>query len=127
MGFTIRFRRLGVALGAALLIAKPVLAQTYDGDWAGALSAGGQTLHLELHIKTEGGTSSAVLDSLDQGATIPSTAVKTDGGELSVLFLPIGGEFKAKLSADGKTLDGTWSQGATMPLVMTRKAPAAGK
>ena len=127
MPFTAGFRRLGLALGATLAIATPALAQTYDGDWAGALSAGGQTLHLELHIKTEGGTPTAVLDSLDQGATIPSTAVKTDGGELSILFLSIGGEFKAKLSADGKTLDGTWSQGATMPLVMTRKAPAASK
>ena len=125
MAFTTGFRRLGLALGAALLIATPALAQTYDGDWTGALSAGGQPLHLELHVKTEGGASTAVLDSLDQGATIPSTAVKTDGGELSVLFLSIGGELKAKLSADGKTLDGTWSQGATLPLVLTRKAAAA--
>lgn len=124
-----RFRRLfghlGVALGAALLIATPALAQTYDGDWVGALTASGQTLHLELHIKTEAAGASAVLDSLDQGASIPSTAVKTEGGELSILFLPIGGEFKAKLSGDGKTLDGTWTQGATLPLTMTRKAAAA--
>jgi hypothetical protein len=98
------------------------MAQAYDGDWAGALSVGGQTLNLELHVKTEGGTSSATLDSLDQGATIPSTAVKTDGGELSILFLPISGEFKAKLSPDGKTLTGTWTQGATMPLTMAKKA-----
>jgi len=127
MPFVATFRRLGFALGAVLLTATPTLAQTYDGDWAGALSAGGQTLHLELHIKTEGGASTAVLDSLDQGASIPSTVVKTEGGELSVLFLAVGGEFKGKLSADGKTLDGTWSQGATLPLVMTRKAAADGK
>jgi hypothetical protein len=109
-------------MGLALAIAAPAVAQIYDGDWAGALSAGGQTLHLELHVKTAGGATSAILDSLDQGATIPATAVKTDGGELSILFLPIGGELKAKLSADGKTLDGTWTQGATLPLTMTKKA-----
>ena len=61
------------------------------------------------------------LNSLDQGAVIPATAVKTDGGELSALFLSVGGELKAKLSADGKTLDGTWNQGATLPLTLTKK------
>jgi hypothetical protein len=109
-------------LAAVLLVASPAMAQTYDGDWAGALNVGGQTLHLVLHVKTEGGTSSATMDSPDQGATIPSSAVKTDGGELSILFLSIGGEFKAKLSPDGQNLTGTWTQGATMPLTMTKKA-----
>jgi hypothetical protein len=121
----IGLRDLGLALCAALAVSAPAMAQTYDGDWAGALSSGGQALRLELHIKTEAGTSTAVLDSLDQGASVPSTAVKTDGGELSVLFLPIAGEFKGKLSADGKTLAGTWNQGATLPLTMTRKAAAS--
>lgn len=121
MNFIRRCAGLAVAMA---LIAAPTMAQTYDGDWAGALAAGGQTLRLELHIKTEGGASTAVLDSLDQGSTIPASAVKTDGGELSILFLPIGGELKAKLSPDGQALAGTWSQGVTLPLTLTRKAPA---
>ena len=114
---------LGLALAAALAV--PAFAQTvnpaYDGDWAGALSAGGQTLHLVLHIKTVNAQSTAVLDSLDQGATIPASAVKTENGQLSVLFLSVGGELTAKLSADGKTLTGTWSQGADLPLTLTKK------
>ena len=76
---------------------------------------------LELHLKTVAGQETAELDSLDQGATIPATAVKTEGGELSVLFLAVGGELTAKLSADGKTLVGTWKQGADLPLTLTRK------
>ena len=103
MNFAKTGRRFGLALLVALF-AGVAAAQTYDGDWAGALSAGGQTLHLELHVKTAGGATTAVLDSLDQGASIPSTAIKTDGGEFSALFLSINGEFKGKLSADGKTL-----------------------
>ncbi|HEY2753912.1 hypothetical protein [Phenylobacterium sp.] len=127
MSFAAWRPRLGLApraclLVAVLLVAAPAMAQTYDGDWAGALNVGGQTLHLVLHVKTEGGTSNATMDSLDQGATIPSSAVKTDGGELSILFLSIGGEFKAKLSPDGTALSGTWTQGGTMPLTMTKKA-----
>src|SRR5690348_5571246 len=89
-----------IALAAAL-VASPALAQSYDGDWAGALDAGGQKLRLELHVKTTGKETTAVLDSLDQNTTIPATAVKTDGGQLSVLFLSIGGELTGKLSADG--------------------------
>lgn len=119
-------RRLSLLLAASALIAGPAVAQSYDGDWGGTLKAGGQDLRLVLHIKTQGGETSAILDSLDQGSTIPATAVKTEGGELSVLFLNIGGELKAKIAADGKTLVGTWEQGASLPVTLT-KQPAGAK
>lgn len=123
MAFSSRSRRFGVTVLAAAALAGPAAAQapSYDGDWAGTLEAGAQKLRLELHMKTVGGQETAVLDSLDQGSTIPATAVKTDGGELSVLFLAVGGELKGKLSPDGKTLTGSWTQGATLPLTLTRK------
>jgi len=119
--------RLTIPTGLALAIAlaaSPVWAQSaqsYDGDWAGALQAGGQTLRLELHVKTTGKETTAVLDSLDQDTTIPATAVKVENGKLSVLFLSIGGELTGKLSEDGKQIVGNWSQGANLPLTMTRK------
>lgn len=127
MNLAIATRRTLFALAAALAtLAGPAMAQAptpqaYDGDWAGALKAGDQTLRVELHLKTANGATTGELNSLDQGAVIPATAVKTDGGELSALFLSVGGELKAKLSADGKTLDGTWNQGATLPLTLTKK------
>jgi hypothetical protein len=124
MRSAIRFNTLGLALAAGLALAGPALAQTYDGDWAGTLKAGDQGLRLVLHVKTASGATTAILESLDQGATIPASAVKTDGGELNALFLQVGGELKAKLSADGKTLAGTWEQGAALPLTLT-KQPAA--
>ncbi|THD52233.1 hypothetical protein [Phenylobacterium sp.] len=118
-----RARRIGLALLVAAAIVGPAAAQppSYDGDWAGTLEVQGQKLRLELHLKTVDGQETGELNSLDQGATIPATAVKTEGGQLSVLFLAVGGELTAKLSADGKTLAGTWSQGAPLPLTMTRK------
>jgi len=114
-------RRFGLALIATLALAGPALGQTYDGDWAGALKAGDQSLRLVLHIKTAGGTTTATLDSLDQGATLDASAVKIEGGELNVLFLSAGAELKAKLTPDGKALDGAWVQGATLPLTLTKQ------
>ena len=124
MDFISRARRLGVAALAAAAIAGPAAAQapSYDGDWAGTLEAGGQKLRLELHLKTVGGQQTAELVSLDQdNAAFPATAVKTDGGEISILFLAISGELKGKLSPDGKTLAGSFTQGLTLPLTLTKK------
>lgn len=128
MSFTASAKRLGLALAATLILAGPVAAQTYDGDWEGVLQApNGTKLRLELHVKTEAGATSAVLDSLDQGASIPSTAVKTEGGEIQALFMPVMGELKGKLAADGRTLNASWTQGATLPLTLTKKAAAPAK
>jgi len=119
-------RRFALALAATLTLAGPALAQAYEGDWAGTLQAGPNKLRLVLHVKSDKDGLNAVLDSLDQGATIPATAAKTEGGELSILFLAVGGELTAKLSPDGQTLAGSWKQGATLPLTLT-KQPATGK
>ncbi|MGZ3378148.1 MAG: hypothetical protein ACXU8S_16260 [Phenylobacterium sp.] len=124
MNFASITRRAALGVGAALLLAGSASAQAagaYDGVWAGALNAGGQTLRLELTLKTTGAETTGEMNSLDQGATIPATAVKTEGGQLSVLFLAVGAEYVAKLSADGKSLVGNFTQGATLPLTMTKK------
>ena len=123
MNFLSMTRRLAVAGFAVLLAAAPAAAQTYDGDWEGVLEIpNGQKLRLALQVKTQGSETTAVLNSLDQDATIPSNAVKTENGELHILFLPIMGELKGKLSADGKTLDATWTQGGSLPLKLTKAA-----
>jgi hypothetical protein len=124
MIFVSATRRLGLALAAALALAGAATAQTYDGDWAGALQAGPQKLRLVLHVKTAAGATTAALDSLDQDVTLDATAVKTEGGELNVLFLQAGGELTAKLAPDGQSLVGTWKQGASLPLTLTKQATA---
>jgi len=120
---TLRFRPLAAALAAALLagaaFAQP--AHPYDGDWAGTLEAGGNKLRLELHVKTDASGSTAVLDSLDQNASLPASAVKIENGEFSALFLSAGGELTGKLSADGSQFVGAWKQGGTAPLTLTKK------
>ena len=128
MNFLTMTRRVAAATLAAFIATAPASAQaqTYDGDWEGVLQVpNGPKLRLALRVKTEGGATTAVLDSLDQGATIPSSAVKTDGGQLEVLFLSIMGELKGKLSPDGKQIEGSWTQGGTLPLTLTKSAASA--
>ncbi|MGH6962959.1 MAG: hypothetical protein ACREE0_00605 [Phenylobacterium sp.] len=118
----------GVAGAVVLAFATSATAQTVDayaGDWEGVLHAGPRNLRLELHIKTSAGDTTATLDSLDQGMSAPATGVKVEDGELGVLFLPLGGELKGKISTDGKTITGSWTQGTSLPLTLTRKATAA--
>ena len=119
-------RRLALGVGAALLLSAPAWAQAHDGDWAGSLKTpSGQELHLILHVTTKAGATDAVLDSVDQGATIPAAAYKAEGNKVSILFLAVGGELEGEFASDGKTFSGTWKQGATVPLTLTRRA--AGK
>ncbi|WP_372786954.1 hypothetical protein [Phenylobacterium sp.] len=121
-------RRSALGCAAALLLSTPAWAQAHDGDWAGSLKipGGGQELHLILHIVTKGSDVQAVLDSVDQGSTIPATAYKADGAKASILFISVGGELEGEFAANGQTFTGTWKQGnTTMPLTLTKKAAAA--
>ena len=124
MSIIVYARRLGLAFVASLLLTAPAMAQAYDGDWAGSLQAGGQKLRLVLHVKTAAAGTTAALDSLDQNAVLDATAVKTDGGGLSILFLSAGGELKVKLSPDSQSLVGTWEQGGSLPITLTKQASA---
>ena len=115
-------RRAGLGLALAAFVAAPALAAgPHDGDWAGELKAGDQTLHLIFHFKTVGTDASAELESIEQQATIPSTAVKFDGDKVSVLYLAVGGELEGQFSADNKSFTGTWKQGLALPLTLTKK------
>ena len=118
---------LGVAsVAAGLALAGPTQAQTFDGVWEGTLQAGFQKFRLELEVKTEGKEMGAQLISLDQNnQKIPATAVKVETGELGVLLLNMGAEIKGKVEPDGKTFKGTFWQGASLPLTLTRKATPA--
>lgn len=114
---------LGV-LGSAVLWSHAA-AGPFDGDWEGVLQAGPQRLRTEVHVKSDAAGLSVVLDSLDQGATIPASAAKVEDGELNALFPSITGELKMRVGANSDTLVGAWIQGPSLPLTLTRKtAPA---
>lgn len=114
-------RRMGLALAATLALAGPARAQAHDGDWTGSIKPPGQELHVILHIATKAGETEAILDSVDQGVTIPSAGYKADGNKVSILFLSVGGELEGEFTPDGQTFTGTWKQGITLPLTLAKK------
>lgn len=103
---------------------RPVV-EGLDGDWDGVLSGGPMNLRLVLHVKTtaEGGTAVS-LDSVDQLANgIAISSVAREGDNVRFESRTIGATFQGKLSADGKTLTGAWTQGSSSPISFTRRAP----
>lgn len=102
-------------------------AQSIAGDWQGTLEAGGQQLHLVLHIKQSANkTLQATLDSVDQGANgIPISKITFQDGKLSFTSDAVHGTYEGKLDPAGTRIEGTWSQGQPLPLTFKRAAQAS--
>ena len=110
-------------LGAlATLIAFPTFAQDIAGDWQGTLKAGGQELRLVVKIgESANGGWKATLYSIDQSPNpIPVSAVTLLGGNLKLNIETVRGTYEGKISPDGKSIAGTWTQGAALPLELRR-------
>jgi serine-type D-Ala-D-Ala carboxypeptidase/endopeptidase len=90
------------------------------GDYAGVLGP----LHLVLHLQRDAaGKLSGSLDSLDQGALgIPCSEFVLSGAQFGFNVPAVSGTYSGTVSADGKTITGTWDQGKPMPLVLTQTA-----
>ncbi len=105
---------LGAAAAAVGAQTKPNIA----GDYLGTLGP----LHVRLHVKFDAsGTLSGSMDSPDQGANgLACADFKLEGENLSFAVPIVHGTWKGTVSADTKTLTGTWDQGSPTPLVFTR-------
>jgi fermentation-respiration switch protein FrsA (DUF1100 family) len=126
-------RIIGLAVVLAVMSADMIGAQEASdpvaGSWAGALNAGGQELSLVFHIGRDGGGAwSGTMDSPDQGAYgLALSAVEvSEAGEVRFEFSMAGGEYVGRLSDDGSSIDGHWSQGGTrFPLLLERTEAGA--
>ncbi|GGH16829.1 serine hydrolase domain-containing protein [Silvibacterium dinghuense] len=125
--------RAAIALLVASLFGHTVFAQqppitvaSIAGIWLGTLHVGAATLRLQLQIESApGGAIHCTTDSIDQKAFgIPCENVQVNGNAVSFDVAAVHGKWTGQLSADGKTLDGTWTQGSSLPLVFERQAKA---
>ncbi|MGH7127500.1 MAG: alpha/beta hydrolase family protein, partial [Planctomycetaceae bacterium] len=111
-----------------ILSAASVRASSQDplaGDWTGALDVGGTQLRLVFHIgPEEDGNRTGTMDSPDQGTTgLPIATVALADSTVRMTMPAMSGSYEGRLSADGKTIDGTWTQGgSSLPLKLEKSA-----
>lgn len=95
------------------------------GTWLGRLSAGGATLRVVFNVSVDStGALKATMDSPDQGANgLPVASVSLTGDTVKFNVTIVAGSYVGTVAADGKTIDGTWTQsGTTFPLALEKQA-----
>jgi dienelactone hydrolase len=108
--------------------APPAAPPAAEETWRGTLEVSGTPLRLVLHLThTAGGALTASIDSVDQGAYGIAVAAATLQNATLRLALPaIGASYEGRVAPDGRTIDGTWAQGAgSLPLVLVRQDAGA--
>ncbi len=105
----------------ALLTGSALRAQDVTGNWQGTLKAG-KDLRTIVVVTKDNGKLQASMYSIDQTPQpFKASSVSLDGTTFKYEVDLIGGSYEGKLSADGKTITGTWKQGPTpLDLVLTR-------
>jgi uncharacterized protein (TIGR03435 family) len=95
-----------------------LFAQDLTGQWQGTLSAPGRDLRTVFKITKDDGNYRTIFYSIDQGSQgIPASVTTLQGSNLKMTIPGLGGSYEAKLSADGNSMAGTWTQGP-MPLLL---------
>jgi pimeloyl-ACP methyl ester carboxylesterase len=110
-------------LAIFLFAATVTRAQEIAGDWQGALSVGAAELRLVLHVtRASDGSLKATLDSIDQpGANgIPVNSITLKDSKLNLEVQTVHGTYEGKVSPDGKTISGMWTQNQPLPLEFKR-------
>jgi len=96
--------------------------QNIVGTWQGSLKGPQQELRTVIKISmTDAEKLTAVFYSIDQrAAPIPVNTITRNGSTLKMGITALNGTYEGRISADGNTIEGTWTQGASMPLTLTR-------
>lgn len=108
---------------ATVMSAATLRAQEVAGTWQGSLQPPNapNPLRIVMKITTEADQLKAVFYSIDQGAQpMNAGAVTFQSSTLKVTLPAINGSFEGKMSADGKSIAGTFTQGGQLPLTFTR-------
>jgi len=96
-----------------------------SGNWQGTLRVGKDLRVVFTIYKGDKDGWSAKMYSIDQTPQpIPVTSVTRQGSVIKISVTGIGGSYEGTLSADGKSINGTWTQGPQpFPLTLLRATP----
>jgi uncharacterized protein (TIGR03435 family) len=98
-------------------------AQNITGNWQGTLQAGPQNVRIVFKIALENDKPKATLYTVDRPSPPIATTITRDGSTVKITIPSMNGNYEGKLSADGNSIAGTWTQGAPMALNLARATP----
>jgi uncharacterized protein (TIGR03435 family) len=91
------------------------------GTWQGTLQVGAREQRIVMKISTDAGGLRALLYSIDQGPqATPSATFTAPDGNVKISFPGTSAKYEGKLSSDGNSLAGTWTQFQTVALNLVR-------
>jgi len=105
-----------------LLSAGPATAQNLAGNWQGELQAGQRSFRFVFVVSAaDGGGLRAAVYNIDQGGQAVPATVTAQGTAVRINAAGVGATFEGALSADGNTINGTFTQGGNgAPLTLQR-------
>src|SRR5580658_8282660 len=111
-----------VWIGAlAMLSSAALYAQDIAGDWQGTLKGPKDLRVIVNFAKSDDGGWKTMLYSIDQGSDgMAANSVSIHGSSLKFAIDAIHGSYEGTLSVDGASIYGTWTQGRSTPLNLSR-------
>jgi hypothetical protein len=110
-------------MALAALPGSALQAQNIAGNWQGTLQAGQQKVRIVFKIALENDKLTAALYTVDRAGPPNATTITRDGSTVKMTIPGINGKYEGKLSGDGNSIDGTWTQGASLALSLARATP----
>jgi uncharacterized protein (TIGR03435 family) len=108
---------------ALVLSATASYAQDITGQWQGTLQAGAREMRLVFRITADPDGFRAQGFSIDQGGQPIPVSVTRDGAVVKFAIVAIGGSYEGRLSPDGTTMTGTFTQGQSTALTLHKATP----
>jgi uncharacterized protein (TIGR03435 family) len=110
-------------MALAALQGTALQAQNITGDWQGTLEVPQRKVRVLFKIALENDKLKATLYTIDQPNPPIATTISRNGSTVKMTIPSMGGNYDGKLSADGNSITGTFSQGAQLPLNLARATP----
>jgi hypothetical protein len=114
----LNFTRGHVATAGA---SKPAAPSDIDGTWQGSLDTPKGKLRILFKIVNMDTGLTATMQSPDQAPVwMPTTSVTRSGNKLTINMKAFGATFEGQINAAKDTIDGSFTQGASIPLVLKK-------
>ena len=113
------FLTVGLAVFVAVLHAQDI-----TGIWQGTLSINGRDLRVQFRITADAGSLRGTFASIDQGPGQMPTNASIQNGAVKLTVPGMNGNYEGRLAADGKSIDGTFTQGQPPVKLVLQKVTA---